>query len=118
MATLKLKNCVLQVISTKSYILSTISIKSPYIGNITFIIQDWLSSFFSVRVVWGEHFHIVKVKFVMKGLLKEIVGKIWLLGKILCKTQFYKIQGCHICSIRQIWKWMITLKTELRPNSW
>ena len=100
MATLKLKNCVLQVISTKSYILSTISIKSPFIGNITFIIQDWLSSFFSVRVVWGEHFHIVKVKFVMKGLLKEIVVKIWVFWQNVNKTQFFNFRVATFIAIR------------------
>ena len=100
MATLKLKNCVLQVISTKSYILSTISMKSPFIANITFIIQDWLSSFFSVRVVWGEHFHIVKIKFVMKGLLKEIVVKIWVFWQNVNKKQFCNFRVATFIAIR------------------
>ena len=86
MAILKFKNYVLHVILPKSHILPTISIKSPFITNLAFTLQDGLATFFSLRVVWGDHFHIVKDKFVMRGLLKEIVGRIWLLGKITCKT--------------------------------
>ena len=76
MATLKIKCHALIRFYPKTDSLSTIFCKTASITNLTFNMWTSFSSFNSEKLKSQYHFHIVKVKFLIKAFLKKLEGNV------------------------------------------